>query len=574
MGDSSETLLDLQKKNKLLDSLLDLQNRRDAEEYVRNRLLGGRSLNLVENSMPWILSHIDCFVGQSQGNVSINEVFLYPYPAFDDHDDGVWDKFGQAVGNLQALDTLHMIYTPNYGRNRDDDDADADVVPVPNWEILARILSHVRQKITLINLSVAARSAEESRSFARAIHGHPSITRFKGGQDFPYESVDTLYSALATLPALESIRLASRGHHTRPDEESALANPESLTDLLRSPSLRSVNFFRFYFTRALCQAAANAFMEGSSVTGLEFVQCSFSDEESATIMANGLSRKTSVATIEFARNQELRSFRMARLPPGATLLPLHGCTGLNPVFLSLGQNTRLKTLIVGISCSMKESLCTAIQNGLGMNETVEILILENAPLSDSTAALWCRALSFLRTNKTIKTFKIKLKDVTESCLSAFRLSIVAMLQENATLECLSIESQNSSTTIEDYCVLLTALQDNTTLKFLDLPGFGELELTNDEDKQMAEHLKKNYALEKLKGFDVDGDLGAILRLNEVGRRYLIEDGSSISKGVEVLSSVNNDIDCVFLHLLENPRLCDRRAVEMVSTGGRVNESDS
>jgi hypothetical protein len=43
--------------------------------------------------------------------------------------------------------------------------------------------------------------------------------------------------------------------------------------------------------------------------------------------------------------------------------------------------------------------------------------------------------------------------------------------------------------------------------------------------------------------------------------YLIEDGSSISKGVDVLSAVSNDIDSVFLHPLENPRLCDRNAVE-------------
>jgi hypothetical protein len=63
-----------------------------------------------------------------------------------------------------------------------------------------------------------------------------------------------------------------------------------------------------------------------------------------------------------------------------------------------------------------------------------------------------------------------------------------------------------------------------------------------------------------------GDVGAILRLNAAGRRYLIEDGSSISKGVDVLSRVNNDINCLLLHLLENPRLCDRSAVEIMSTG--------
>jgi hypothetical protein len=69
-----------------------------------------------------------------------------------------------------------------------------------------------------------------------------------------------------------------------------------------------------------------------------------------------------------------------------------------------------------------------------------------------------------------------------------------------------------------------------------------------------------------------GDVGSILRLNEAGRRYLIEDGSSISKGVEVLSRVNNDINCVFVHLLENPRLCDLIAVEMVIVAGESNGS--
>jgi hypothetical protein len=89
-------------------------------------------------------------------------------------------------------------------------------------------------------------------------------------------------------------------------------------------------------------------------------------------------------------------------------------------------------------------------------------------------------------------------------------------------------------------------------------------LTDDEDNQLASLLKKNFALERLPDINLKKrakrDVGAILRLNEAGRRYLIEDGSSISKGVQVFSRVNDEINCVFLHLLENPRLCDRRAV--------------
>jgi hypothetical protein len=86
---------------------------------------------------------------------------------------------------------------------------------------------------------------------------------------------------------------------------------------------------------------------------------------------------------------------------------------------------------------------------------------------------------------------------------------------------------------------------------------------------MASLLKKNYASERLPDINLNNplsrDAGAVLGLNGTGRRYLIEGGSYISKGVEVLSRVNNDINCVFWHLSENPRLCDRSAVEMVSS---------
>jgi hypothetical protein len=81
---------------------------------------------------------------------------------------------------------------------------------------------------------------------------------------------------------------------------------------------------------------------------------------------------------------------------------------------------------------------------------------------------------------------------------------------------------------------------------------------------------KNYGLEHFAP-DIscadDRTIKAILRLNRAGRRYLIEDESSISKGVDVLSAVSDDINCVFLHLLETPTLCNRRAAE-TPTGRR------
>jgi hypothetical protein len=203
-----------------------------------------------------------------------------------------------------------------------------------------------------------------------------------------------------------------------------------------------------------------------------------------------------------------------------------------------------------------------------MNETLESLALNNFPLFDDNADSWCRAFSFLRTHKTLKSLVFDVyHGVTESCLSAFRVDIAVMLEDNASLESLSIVSTIPKFKIkaEEYVALIAALQHNMTLKTLRLHYHSTDTLNDDEDKHVAKLLKKNYALESLPAIDFynrAGDVGAILRLNAAGRRYLVQDGSSISKGVKVLSSVNGDINCVFLHLLENPRLCDRTAVEV------------
>jgi hypothetical protein len=360
-----------------------------------------------------------------------------------------------------------------------------------------------------------------------------------------------------------------------------LAHPKSLTELLRVPTLRFVWFDRFFFTRALCRAAANALMEGTAVTKLKFKNCSLPTHESATIMASGLTRSTSVVSISVVGRWDvgLIGALAAALPSNSTLRELsfrrssdnvtNNVVHLSPVFSALGQNTGLKDVSLNWCGSMDESLCTVMTDGLSLNETLESMKLTNTHICDDTAALWCRTFSFLRTNKTLKTLVVDLhRDVTEC---------VDTLQENTSLESLSIRKrQGSIFKAEEMIALVRALQYNTTLKTLRLcHSVGRFQLTDDEDKQMASLLKKNYALESLPEIDLEdrvGDVGAILRLNAARLRYLIEDGSSISKGVEVLSKVNTDINCAFLHLLQNPRLCDRHAVELA--GGSTSPAAS
>jgi hypothetical protein len=289
-------------------------------------------------------------------------------------------------------------------------------------------------------------------------------------------------------------------------DESTMAHHDSLVELLRVPSLRSV-YFEFSFTAALCQATANAFMEGTAVTNVEFSKCSFAAGECAGIMATGLARNTSVTHIKVLLpfDQALNSALAMALPSNSTLRDLFLAaprrifedgteTDLSPFLLALGKNTGLKTLTLGRSGSVDESLSTAMQNGLVMNETLESLELKDICLFDNNADLWWRALSFLRTNKALKSFEVTLLfRVTDSCFSAFRIDIAAMLQENASLESLSIGKVNFKIKAEEYFSVVTALQDNTTLKSLNLTGAtgrSSLTLTHDEDKQMAALLKK------------------------------------------------------------------------------------
>jgi hypothetical protein len=232
------------------------------ENIARYGLLSEEYLRLDEDAILWILNHIDCFVGQSLGNKIIREVSLHPFsivgrlPFFvGHHDDDVWDKLGQAIGNLQALDTISICIPyntsihdnyDNYDEDDDDEDDDDEneEIAIPHWKVVAHILSHVRQSVALVIFeNVTAWRAEDARSLAQEIRGHPTMRSFDGGSRFPYVAADALYSALATLPALESIRLSNLRPRARTEDESTLANPESLTELLRVPSLRpSVSF--------------------------------------------------------------------------------------------------------------------------------------------------------------------------------------------------------------------------------------------------------------------------------------------------------------------------------------------
>jgi hypothetical protein len=80
-------------------------------------------------------AEVDSFVALSQGNDYVRRVTLYPYD-LGSRNYELWDKVGQGVGNLKSLDEFVICL---YRNNTE----------APDWEILARILPHIQNKITL-----------------------------------------------------------------------------------------------------------------------------------------------------------------------------------------------------------------------------------------------------------------------------------------------------------------------------------------------------------------------------------------------------------------------------------------
>jgi hypothetical protein len=251
-----------------------------------------------------------------------------------------------------------------------------------------------------------------------------------------------------------------------------------------------------------------------------------------------------------------------------------GIPCLAPLFLALEVNNGLKKLCIEKMGFIDEELSTAMRLGLGGNSTLELLYLMDIKSDENDTLLWREALSFLHTNTALKTLVVDCDgDVTESHATTIRMEIAAALHENESLENISMDYYPAG--FKDYLLFVAAIQpntalkcqSNTTLKSLQLRTHDEeLDLDDDEVKDLISVLRKNYGLEEILGLRIGaGDIRSILDLNRAGRRYLVQDGSSISKGVAVLSRVKDDINSVFLHLLENPRLCDRSAVEMASS---------
>jgi hypothetical protein len=153
-------------------------------------------------------------------------------------------------GNLEALRvlTIHFVWGCRHdGRrfHKGGGDGNYHEVELIYWQAFASALGRVRQHIELRFDGSYNQQKIDFAAFAVAIQGVSTIRTFYfTGEYDTYWQANTLMSALASLPSLEKVTL---GSFDNAEVHAAYASFPGLTNLLKSSSLRSIEFSGFYF---------------------------------------------------------------------------------------------------------------------------------------------------------------------------------------------------------------------------------------------------------------------------------------------------------------------------------------
>jgi hypothetical protein len=271
---------------------------------------------------------------------------------------------------------------------------------------------------------------------------------------FCSETTATLCSALATLPNLKSAVLL----HQRLGREDVptFQSPESMTEFLRTPSLRmnrgiAILLFHELTLRSNCDGIetrivnhfscslpmllsrgrkiASALKENATLTTFEIspvpdsIHQAFYDAMAASLLTNSMLQ-------DLVINDEQGRYSTS--------------VCVSSLLLALGINKTLRKLHVSGFSSVGGSVIPALREGLGINSTLEILEL----------------------------FQGGFLDVAHVTEASFRIAV------------------------------LEALQLNKTLKTLRL-GYDTPKLTDDEVNHLNSVVKKNYGLESLPALALD-----------------------------------------------------------------------
>jgi hypothetical protein len=201
-------------------------------------------------------------VEMGQGNDTVQDLVLYLYESY--HRDC---KCLESLGNLRALQVLTICRDDGEGAYMYDPEETDDIL---FWQALAGALGRVQHNIEL-RLRGNRWLDITFTNFAVAMQGVSNIRTFHSCRDVvTWESAAIFLSTLACWPSLENVTLGSFDSAAKPPPSGEL---RGLTNLLKLPSLRSVEFNMFRFTSDVSRAMLTAFEEGWFVTNIRLIHC-------------------------------------------------------------------------------------------------------------------------------------------------------------------------------------------------------------------------------------------------------------------------------------------------------------
>jgi hypothetical protein len=395
----------------------------------------------------------------------------------------------------------------------------------------------------------------------------------------PDVDAGVVFDALSNLPKLRRMtcNVASPSSTTHFEDGS-------LARFVKNPSLRQVCFGYFYFDTANCHSIAEALSTETFLESLDLQACEAQDEET---LIQGLETNQTVKLLGMMSRSLSRSCyrglaRVMSANTTLTQLTLEGAEAavdaaseMKDFFFALQRNTTLKLLDLD-DVSIHEDATSTMRECLALNtglENIKFSRLEQYyhQARESTceqSTLLSKIAPFLVLNRTLKELTLFELDLTGDDF----VLLAKLLADNVSLQRLEIRMQFQERSNEDVVTFASYLKKNRTLKYLDILCTGynlaQYALSTENGDRVVSELCQNYELRRIQISPKQRNthtwgqpewrqkLDAFLRLNIAGRRYLWQDASDRRACVAVLSGVSSSLNCLYLHLLENPLICN------------------
>lgn len=373
-------------------------------------------------------------------------------------------------------------------------------------------------------------------------------------------------ATLSTMRKLNSVDFAVLG--LKPDR---LFNEEDLRVVLeQTPSLEEITLQRFLLDAPDDVLLAHALERYPKLKVLRLVDCQATDSNSL-VLCRALGTNTRLIELQLTCQSDRRFYDnlASALSVNKTLQKLQlvcsgDCSsvdsdGLTTLTHSLARNTGLRSLVL-CRFAWDDVAADAVHDYLSNTTSLERFRLYSpGKLTDS---IWCRIYPALSNNGSLTALEVYGNLSPMLCGDT-----AAALCDNTTLRELAIVNDGDTRGADTLIQCLSNLRRNRSIKSLRI-GRRSPTVTLEESQVVYNSIKTNYSLQecpvtifaddtKDEASRVETGISTVLKMNQMGRNYLLNDKASKELGVALLSKLADHLDCVTMHILENPTLCER-----------------